>query len=140
MVMVFVRSFVLFVQIFNLKGLILPYYKVNRHYFLIHLGMHHTLLAEIIGEDKYNHITNLTWVQETKISNYDPPITNVTTTHTRKRIEQNWEQTCITWAIRKGFLHGVAANMRDALDRGSGTKNVIFSNGLNFIFECSNLL
>jgi hypothetical protein len=40
MVMVFGRSFVLFVQIFNLKGLILPYYKVNRHYFLMHLHMH----------------------------------------------------------------------------------------------------
>jgi hypothetical protein len=26
------------------------------------------------------------------------------------------------------------------MDRGSGTKNVIFSNGPNFISECSNLL
>jgi hypothetical protein len=43
MVMVFVRSFVHFVRIFNLKGLIFPYYKVNRRYFLIHLGMHHTM-------------------------------------------------------------------------------------------------
>jgi hypothetical protein len=42
MVMVFVRSFVLFVWIFNLKGLILPYFKVNRCYFSIHLGVHHT--------------------------------------------------------------------------------------------------
>jgi hypothetical protein len=42
MVMVFFRSFVLFVRIFNLKGLTLLYYKVKRHYFLIHLGMHHT--------------------------------------------------------------------------------------------------
>ncbi len=27
---------------FNLKGLILPYYKFHKHYFLIHLGVHHT--------------------------------------------------------------------------------------------------
>jgi hypothetical protein len=31
-------------------------------------------------------------------------------------MEQEWERTRKTWAIRKGFLHGVAANMRDALD------------------------
>jgi hypothetical protein len=29
-------------RFFNLKRLILPSYKVNRHYFLIHLGLNHT--------------------------------------------------------------------------------------------------
>jgi hypothetical protein len=43
MVMVFVVSFVLFVHFFNYKGLILPYYKVNRHYFLAHPRVHHTI-------------------------------------------------------------------------------------------------
>jgi hypothetical protein len=41
-VMVFVRSFVHFVQVLKLKWLILPTYKVNSRYFLMHLGVHHT--------------------------------------------------------------------------------------------------
>jgi hypothetical protein len=32
-------------------------------------------------------------------------------------MEQEWERTRETWAIRKGFLRGVAANFRDALDK-----------------------
>ncbi len=31
-------------------------------------------------------------------------------------MEQEWERTCKTWAICKGFLRGVAANFRDALN------------------------
>ncbi len=31
-------------------------------------------------------------------------------------MEQEWERTCKTWAIRKGFLQGVAGNFRDALN------------------------
>jgi len=79
-------------------------------------GDEYGLLAEIIGEDEYNHLTNLTWVQETEPSNYGPAITDATATHTRKRMEQEWQRTRKTWAIQKGFLRGVAANMRDALD------------------------
>ena len=51
-------------------------------------GDEYGLLAEIIGEDEYNHLTNLTWVQEMEPSNYDPAITDATVTHTRKRMEQ----------------------------------------------------
>ncbi len=32
-------------------------------------------------------------------------------------MEQEWECTYKTWAIRKGFLQGIAANFRDALDK-----------------------
>jgi len=67
-------------------------------------GDEYGLLAEIIGEDEYNHLTNLTWVQEVEPDTYDPNITDTTQTHTRKRMEQEWERTCKTWAIRKGFL------------------------------------
>jgi hypothetical protein len=80
-------------------------------------GEEYRLLAKIIGEDEYNHLTNLTWVQESEPSNYDPEITDATTTHSRKRIEQEWQCTHKTWAIRKEFLRGVAANMCDALDK-----------------------
>jgi hypothetical protein len=80
-------------------------------------GKEYGLLAEIISEDEYQHLTNLTWVQETEPETYDPVINDTTATHTRKRMEQEWEQTCKTWAIRKGFLCGVTANMRDALDK-----------------------
>jgi hypothetical protein len=31
-------------------------------------------------------------------------------------MEQEWKRTCKTWAIRKGFIQGFAANFRDALD------------------------
>jgi hypothetical protein len=79
-------------------------------------GEEYRILAEIIGKDEYNHLTYLTWVQEIEPSNYDPAITDAIATHTRKRMEQEWECKRKTWAIRKGFLHGVAANMRDALD------------------------
>ena len=74
------------------------------------------LLAENIGEDEYNHLTKLTWVQEVDLDTYDPNITDTTAKHTRKRMEQEWEHTRETWAIRKGFLRGVAANFQDSLD------------------------
>jgi hypothetical protein len=51
-------------------------------------GKEYRLLAEIIREDKYNHLTNLTWVQEVEPDTYDPNITDSTPTHTRKRMEQ----------------------------------------------------
>ena len=84
-------------------------------------GDEYGLLAEIIGEDKYNHLSNLTWVQEVKPNTYDPNITDTTATdttatHTRKQMEQEWERTHKIWAITKGFLLGVAANFREALD------------------------
>ena len=50
-------------------------------------GDEYGLLAEIIGEDEYNHLTNLTWVQEVEPNTYDPNITDITATHTRKRME-----------------------------------------------------
>jgi hypothetical protein len=80
-------------------------------------GEEYGLLAKIIGKEEYNHLPNLTWVQETEPSNYDPAITDATLTHFRKRMEQEWQRTRKTWAIRKGFLRVVAANMRNALDK-----------------------
>jgi len=50
-------------------------------------GYEYGLLTEIIGEDEYNHLTNLTWVQEVEPNTYDPNITDITATHTRKRME-----------------------------------------------------
>jgi hypothetical protein len=79
-------------------------------------GEEYGLLAKIIGKDEFNHLTNLTWIQETEPSNYNPAITDATTTHSRKCMEQEWQRICKTWAIRKGFLRGVAANMRNALN------------------------
>jgi hypothetical protein len=67
-------------------------------------GEEYGLLAEIIGKDKYQHLTNLTWVQEVEPATYDPAIDDTTATHTRKQMEQECECTCKTWAIRKGFL------------------------------------
>jgi len=45
-------------------------------------GEEYGLLAEIIGDAEYTHITNL----------YDSAITTATVTHTRKRMEENWEE------------------------------------------------
>jgi hypothetical protein len=80
------------------------------------IGREIGLLAEIIGKDEYLHLTSLTRVQESEPPTYDPNINDTTATHNRKRMEQEWERTRETWAIRKGFLQGVAANFRDALD------------------------
>ncbi len=79
-------------------------------------GDKYRLLAEILGEAEYNHLTNLVWTLETKPASYDPAITATTATHQRKRAEEEWECKRASWLIRKGFLHGVVMNMRDALD------------------------
>jgi hypothetical protein len=79
-------------------------------------GEEYGLLAGIISKDKYQHLTNLTWVQETEPGPYDPLIDGITPTYASKCMEQEWEQHRETWAIRKGFLCCLAANTRDALD------------------------
>jgi hypothetical protein len=70
-------------------------------------GDKYGLLAKIIGEDEYYHLTNLTWTQEVEPATYDPAINDTTATYTRKQMEQEWECTSKTWAIHKGFLRGV---------------------------------
>ncbi len=67
-------------------------------------GKDYGLLGKVIGKDEYQHLTGLTWVQETKPATYDPNINDTTVTHTRKQMEQEWERTREMWAIRKGFL------------------------------------
>ena len=79
-------------------------------------GDEYGLLAKILGLDEYDHQTGIdTYVEETKPSTYDPAITVATPTHTRKRLEEEWERVRTCWYIRKGFLKGVTANLRDAL-------------------------
>jgi hypothetical protein len=80
-------------------------------------GEENGLLAKIIGEDKYYHLTNLTWTQEVESATYDPAINDYTATHTRKCMEQEWELAHKTWAIQNGFLRGVAANFCEAIDK-----------------------
>ena len=79
-------------------------------------GTEYGLLAEIIGEPEYNLLTGITWTQEREPDKYDPAITAATATHTRKRMEEDWEEYRQSWYIRKGFLRGMTMNMRDALD------------------------
>ena len=79
-------------------------------------GDEYGLLADIIGDVEYTHLTNLNWAQETEPTSYDPTITAATATHTRKRMEEEWDEKRTSWFIRKGFLRGVTMNMRDALD------------------------
>ena len=50
-------------------------------------GEEYEILAEIIGNVEYTHLTNLIWIQEVKPQQYDPAIINATATHTRKRME-----------------------------------------------------
>jgi hypothetical protein len=75
------------------------------------------LLAEIIRDVEYTHLTNLNWVQEMEPAKYDLTITAATATHTWKRLEEEWEEKCKLWFIQKGFLLGVTMNMLDALDK-----------------------
>jgi|LakMenEpi03Aug12_release.lakeMendotaPanAssembly.Ray.scaffolds.fasta_scaffold47914_2 hypothetical protein len=75
------------------------------------------LLADIMGVDEYDDLTGIsTYVIPNEPESYDPNITNATPTHTRKRMEEEWELVRTSWFIRKGFLRGVVDNLRDALD------------------------
>ena len=76
------------------------------------------LLADIIGRNKYNILTNIDIGKEPELQpqSYDPEINNDTPTHQHKRMEEEWDQKLTSWYIRKGFLKGLAANLRDALD------------------------
>jgi hypothetical protein len=79
-------------------------------------GEEYGLLAEIMGDIEYTHLTNLNWAQQKEPANYDPAITAATATHTRKILEEEWEEKRKSWFTWKGFLRGVTMNMRDALD------------------------
>jgi hypothetical protein len=80
-------------------------------------GEEYGLLAEIIGDVEYTHLTNLNWAQEMEPAKYDSAITAATATHTRKRLEEEWEEKRKSWFIWKGFLHGITMSMCDALDK-----------------------
>ncbi len=80
-------------------------------------GEEYRLLADVIGDIEYTHLTNLNWAQEIMPATYDPAITATTATHTRKRLDVEWEEIHKSWCIQKDFLHGVTLNMCDALDK-----------------------
>ncbi len=66
---------------------------------------------------EYDHQTNIsTYIEATKPDTYDPTVNNTMPTHTRKRKEEEWDHVRTCWYIQKGFLKGIAANLRDALD------------------------
>ena len=76
------------------------------------------LLADILGVDEYDNLTGIsTYTIPHEPASYDPNITDATPTHTRKRMEEEWELIWTLWFIRKGFLRGVVNNLRDALDK-----------------------
>jgi hypothetical protein len=80
-------------------------------------GDEYGLLGDILGVDDYDHQTGIdTYVEETEPDTYDGTINDTTPTHTRKRKEEEWERIRTCWYIRKGFLKGVTANLRDAID------------------------
>ena len=81
-------------------------------------GNEYGLLAKILGVNKYDHQTGISmYVEETEPANYDLSVTDLTPTHTRNRLEEEWERVQTCWHICKGFLKGVTANLRDALDK-----------------------
>jgi hypothetical protein len=76
------------------------------------------LLADILGYDEYNKLTNIdSYAIPLKPASYDPTITNAMLTHECKRKEEEWELVRTSWFIRKGFLQGVVNNLHDALDK-----------------------
>ena len=79
-------------------------------------GEEYGLLAEIISDIEYTHLTNQISQQEVEPASYDPAITAATVPHMRKQMEEEWEEKRESWFIRKGFLRGVTMNMSDALD------------------------
>jgi hypothetical protein len=80
-------------------------------------GDEYGLLGDILGVNDYDHQTGIdTYVEETEPDTYDGTIDDTTPTHTRKRKEEEWERLRTCWYIQKGFLKGVTANLRDAID------------------------
>jgi hypothetical protein len=80
-------------------------------------GDEYRLQAKILGLDEYDHQTGINiYVEENEPMTYNPAITVATPTHMQKHLEEEWERIRTCWYIRKGFLKGVAANLRDALD------------------------
>jgi hypothetical protein len=76
------------------------------------------LLANILGADEYNELTNIdSYAIPLEPASYDPTITNATLTHKRKQKEEEWELVRTSWFIQKGFLQGIVDNLRDALDK-----------------------
>jgi hypothetical protein len=58
------------------------------------------LLANILGTDEYNELTNInSYAIPLKPASYDPTITNATLTHECKRKEEEWELICTSWFI-----------------------------------------
>jgi hypothetical protein len=76
-------------------------------------GKEYGLLAEIINNLEYIHLTNLIWIQEVEPKRYDPAIISASATHTRKCMEDEWEEKHKLWYIWKGFLCSVMMDMRD---------------------------
>jgi hypothetical protein len=63
------------------------------------------LLADIIGFDNYDNLTGIdSYAAPPEPTTYDPAITNLTPTHTRKRMEEEWDAVRQSWFIRKGSL------------------------------------
>jgi hypothetical protein len=74
------------------------------------------LVAEILGVDENNHQTGIsTYIKETEPDTYDSTIDNRILTHTQKHKEEEWDCLRTCWYIRKGFLKGVTANLRDTI-------------------------
>jgi hypothetical protein len=75
------------------------------------------LLANILGINEYNDLTNIaTYAIPHEPASYNPNIKNANPTHTRKRMEEEWELIWTSWYIQMGFLKGVVDNFWDALD------------------------
>jgi hypothetical protein len=62
-------------------------------------GKEYGLLDEVIGANKYTHLTNQTWVQEVEPASYNPAITDATVTHMQKQMEEEWEEKHKSWYI-----------------------------------------
>ncbi len=82
-------------------------------------GKEYGLLADILGRNEYNNLTaiNIGNILKQLSAWYDPNNDNDTTTHQWKQMEDEWDQKLMSWYIRKGFLKGTAANLRNALDK-----------------------
>jgi hypothetical protein len=63
------------------------------------------LLAVAIGFDSYDNLAGIdTYATPPKPQTYDPAITNATSTHTHKCMEEEWELVQVSRFICKGFL------------------------------------
>jgi hypothetical protein len=97
----------------KIKDIVFPWCSDNA------TGKEYGFLANILGRNVYNDLAaiNIGNIPEQLPALYDLNIDDNTPMHQWKWMEEEWDKKLTSWYIRKGFLKGTAANLRNALNK-----------------------